>query len=98
MEKRTPHYKLNIIKALIQEGQITTTLSAKQGASALGLTYDGLLDIVRSLEPTDFYKSMTTYANHRIWQDVYRPRVDIADLYIKLTVSDKVVVVSFKEL
>ena len=98
MEKRTPHYKLNIIKVLIQQGQIVATFSAMQGASALGLTYDDLLGIVRMLEPKDFYKSMTTYANHRIWQNVYRPRFDIADLYVKLTVSDKVVVVSFKEL
>ncbi|MBN8473612.1 type II toxin-antitoxin system MqsR family toxin [Sulfuritalea sp.] len=30
-------------------------------------------EVVMALAPTDFHKSMTTPADHRIWQDVYRP-------------------------
>jgi hypothetical protein len=30
-------------------------------------------EVVMALAPGDFYKSMTTHADHRIWQDVYRP-------------------------
>lgn len=30
--------------------------------------------VVTSLTPSDFYKSMTTHADHRIWQEVYRTR------------------------
>ena len=48
--------------------------------------------------PTDFYKSMTTYADHTIWQDVYRPTTAAGDLYLKLTVIDDLLIVSFKEL
>ncbi|WP_404831100.1 type II toxin-antitoxin system MqsR family toxin [Endozoicomonas euniceicola] len=44
------------------------------------------------------YKSMTTYANHKIWQDVYRPTSSGGEVYLKLTVTDDVLVVSFKEL
>jgi motility quorum-sensing regulator / GCU-specific mRNA interferase toxin len=57
--------------------------------------------VVRALTTADFYKSMTTHADHRVWQDVYRSRattpVGETDLYIKLTVIDDVLIVSFKE-
>lgn len=51
-----------------------------------------------ALKPSDFYKSMTTYADHTIWQDVYRPSTKAGDVYLKLTVIDDVLIVSFKEL
>ena len=55
--------------------------------------------VVLSLSPADFYKSMTTHADHRIWQDVYRTKTsDRAEVYLKLTVIDDVLIVSFKEL
>lgn len=38
------------------------------------------------------------HANHTIWQDVYRPRTAAGDVYLKLTVLDDVLIVSFKEL
>lgn len=41
---------------------------------------------------------MTTHANHRIWQDVYRPATDLGEIYLKLTILDDVLIVSFKEL
>ncbi len=47
---------------------------------------------------SDFYKSMTTHANNRIWQDVYRPVTQAGEVYLKLTVIDDVLIVSFKEL
>jgi len=40
----------------------------------LGFGYSEMLAVVLALKPADFYKSMTTYADHTIWQDVYRPR------------------------
>ncbi len=52
-----------------------------------------------ALKTVDFYKSMTTHSDHRIWQDVYRTTIaNGADVYIKLTVMDDVLIVSFKEL
>jgi motility quorum-sensing regulator / GCU-specific mRNA interferase toxin len=32
-----------------------------------------MLAVVLAMSPADFYKSMTTHADHRVWQDVYRP-------------------------
>ena len=51
-----------------------------------------------ALTPSDFYKSMTTHADHRVWQDVYRPKTSAGEVYLKLTVIDNVLIVSFKEL
>lgn len=51
-----------------------------------------------ALTPADFHKSMTTHSDHRIWQDVYRPTTPAGEVYLKLTVIDDVLIVSFKEL
>lgn len=98
MEKRVPHCKLAIIKALIQAGKVRTTRSARVSAHDLGFDYQGMLAVVLDLEPADFYKSMTTNADHTIWQDVYRPSTAMGDVYLKLSVIDDVLIVSFKEL
>jgi len=98
MEKGTPHYRLSVIKELVGAGVVRTTYAARAGANALGLTFADMVDTILTLESTDFYKSMTTYADHRIWQDVYRPQTIAGSVYLKLTVIDAVLIVSFKEL
>ena len=98
MEKRTPHCTLVRVKTLIDAGKVRTTQTARAGAVSLGLSYAEMLAVVQALKPTDFYKSMTTYADHTIWQDVYRPKTEAGDVYLKLTVVDDVLIVSFKEL
>lgn len=98
MEKQSPHCKLQVVKALVQAGHVRATLSALSGGAALGLGFDGMLAAVMALKPSDFLKSMTTHADHRIWQDVYKPSTQLGDVYLKLTVIDDVLIVSFKEL
>jgi motility quorum-sensing regulator / GCU-specific mRNA interferase toxin len=98
MEKPKPHCKLSNVKVLIAAGRVRTTHAARTGADALGLDYPGLLAVVLALTPSDFYKSMTTQADHTIWQDVYRPNTSVGDVYLKLTVIDDLLIVSFKEL
>lgn len=98
MEKGTPHCKLQVVKTLVASGRVKSTFSALSGGAALGLDFDGIVAVVMSLAPADFYKSMTTHADHRIWQDVYRPSTSVGDIYLKLTVVDDVLIVSFKEL
>ena len=51
----------------------------------LGLAFSDMLDVVMALTPADFYKSMTTHADHTVWQDVYRPGTQAGDVYLKLT-------------
>ncbi len=98
MEKKTPHCKLPIVKALIESGKVRTTKTAMAGAVALGFDYGGMIEVIAALTPADFYKSMTTHTNHAIWQDVYRPHTKQGCIYLKLTVIDDVLIVSFKEL
>jgi motility quorum-sensing regulator/GCU-specific mRNA interferase toxin len=77
---------------------VRTTQTARAGAVALRFSYSEMLAVVLALKPADFYKSMTAYTEHTIWQDVYRPKTTAGDVYLKLTVVDDVLIVSFKEL
>ncbi|GJJ04007.1 hypothetical protein RugamoR64_45450 [Duganella rhizosphaerae] len=98
MEKHRPHHRLSVVKALVISGRVRATLSALSGAAALGMGFDEMLGVVMALCQRDFYKSMTTQADHRVWQDVYRPATKVGRVYLKLTVIDGVLIVSFKEL
>lgn len=98
MEKRNPHCNLPVVKELVRAGKVRTTQSARAGANDLGIDFQGMLDVVLALTPADFYKSMTTHADHTIWQDVYRPNTSAGDVYLKLTIIDDVLIISFKEL
>ncbi|MGA3203167.1 MAG: type II toxin-antitoxin system MqsR family toxin [Bryobacteraceae bacterium] len=98
MEKRTPHCKLAVVKALVAAGQVRATFSALAGGGALGLGFEEIVGVISALTARDFYKSMTTHADHRVWQDVYRPKTPVGDVYLKLTVIGDVLIVSFKEL
>lgn len=98
MEKRTPHCKLAVVKALVAAGKVRATFSALAGGATLGLGFEQIVGVVAALTARNFYKSMTTHADHRVWQDVYRPKTPAGDVYLKLTVIDDVLIVSFKEL
>ena len=64
----------------------------------MGFDFEGIGSVGKGLTPADFYKSMTTHADHRVWEDVYRPATSAGEVYLKLTVIDDVLIVSFKEL
>ena len=98
MEKNKPHCKLNLVKTLVEAGAVRTTQSARSGATEMGFDFDAMLAVVLALTAADFYKSMTSHADHRVWQDVYRPSTPAGAAYVKLTVVDDVLIVSFKEL
>lgn len=98
MEKRVPHCRLTEVKALVEAGKVRATRAARLGATELGLQLSDMLAVVTALTAADFYKSMTTHADHTVWQDVYRPGTQAGDVYLKLTVIDDVLIVSFKEL
>lgn len=98
MEKGTPHCKLSVIKAPLKAGKVRTSFSALAGGEALGFSFDEMVGVVRALTAKDFYKSMTTHADHKVRQDVYHPITTAGEVYLKLTVTDDVLIVSFKEL
>lgn len=98
MDKKTPLYKLANAQVLVAQGAYSTTMAARKGATALGLGIDDMLAVVLALTRADFDKSMTTHADHTVWQDVYKPTTSAGPVYLKLTVIDDVLIVSFKEL
>lgn len=97
MEKHTPHCRLSIVKSLVSAGKVRATRAARTEARKLKIDEVDMLRIVMALEPSDFHKSMTTHTDHRVWQDVYCPYTYAGNIYLKLTVSDDVLIVSFKE-
>ena len=102
MEKRKPHYSLDALKMLLlHESTRIVTRSGRQGAAMLGYFDDEtIVARVLRLASGEFYKSMTTYGNSRIWQDVYRTCDGEIGIYIKLqkSLDGKGVVISFKPL
>jgi motility quorum-sensing regulator / GCU-specific mRNA interferase toxin len=99
MEKRTPHYDLAVVKMEVaRSGAAAFTKTALDGGRALGLTSGEMLGVIASLTWRDFYKSMTTFADHRVWQDVYHALTPVdKDAYIKITLRGGAPVIQFKE-
>ena len=99
MEKRTPHYDLARIQTDVARlGAAAFTKTALDGGRQMGLTTSEMLAVIASLSRHDFYKSMTTYADHRLWQDVYRAGTPVKrDAYIKITLRGAAPVIQFKE-
>ena len=101
MEKRRAHYRLEDIKAQFSDpdhlGHLT--VSARNGARALGFSDEDIVRVIQNLTSRDLYKSMTSYHDHTLWQDVYLPTCHTADLYVKFTAGDdnSYWLLSFKE-
>jgi motility quorum-sensing regulator/GCU-specific mRNA interferase toxin len=88
-EKRKPHYVLSEFKALFRvENTRGITQIAHKGAVSEGyMTVEDIEGVIDRLCSEHFYKSMTSYANHKVWQDVYKFRDEEKKLYIKLQFS-----------
>ncbi|WP_460158628.1 type II toxin-antitoxin system MqsR family toxin [Pseudomonas sp. S3_E11] len=100
MEKSTPHYELAEVKAEVRRlGSKAFTMSAREGGRRMTLSLAQMLRIVHLLKYRMLHKSMTTYADHRIWQDVYHTTFQDREIYIKVTYrpGGGHPVISFKE-
>lgn len=64
----------------------------------MALTSAEMLGVIAALSRREFYKSMTSYADHRVWQDVYHAPTPVRkEAYIKVTLRDGAPVIQFKE-
>jgi motility quorum-sensing regulator/GCU-specific mRNA interferase toxin len=100
MEKLKPHCALDEIKkAFGNAAKLNRTVSAADGAAALGLSDEDVVSVILGLTHKDFYKSMTTIHDNRLWQDVYLPETTGTELYVKFTKDseDNYLLISFKE-
>jgi len=78
--------------------EMNLTQSSVLGIRSAGMVKGDALEVVRGLSRADFYKSMTTNKDHRVWQDVYHAEWREKALYVKFQQADEYFVVSFKEL
>ena len=100
MEKKKPNYSLPEAQAIVaRDGVLAFTGTALSGAAALGLSTEAACRMVAQLSRAMFYKSMTTYLNSQVWQDVYHaPCPNGKTAYVKLTLTaGGKVVIQFKE-
>ena len=95
MEKFNPTYDLEEFK----NSNFAITITAQKTASDLGFDKNDVHKVVSTMQENQFYKSMTSYANHKIWQDVYHVPYGDLVLYIKFTqnVISEFTLLSFKE-
>lgn len=97
MEKKVPHYKLVLVQAEVrQRGVDAFTRAALDGGRDMGLNFEQMVATVCALSSKQFFKSMTTFADHTIWQDVYHATTPVGVAYVKLTMRDGAVVIQFK--
>lgn len=100
MEKRRPTYDIEAIKSSIGSAEtVSMTSSARRHAARLGFKRDEVATIIQGITRVMFYKSMTTYGDHRVWQDVYHVPAGDMVLYVKFQadVIAEFTVMSFKE-
>lgn len=99
MEKRKPTYDLATIKAefaCVEKLRMSKT--ARDDVFALGLLLADVVVVIQSISSSHFQKSMTSYNDHRVWQDVYNVPYAALVLYIKFTIDPTGhLVISFKE-
>ena len=100
-EKRKPTYELWAIKeafASVEGLRGRSTVTALRTAAAIGFSPGDVIETIHSVKRVHFVKSMTSHADHRIWQDVYHVPSRKGVLYIKFS-EDKVtgfILLSFK--
>ncbi len=97
MEKRKAHYPLATVKRLVTESRVAFTKTALAGGAAMGFAVDEMLDVVSSLMSRNLYKSMTSHAEHTLWHDVYHADTPRGIVYLKLTIVEDLLIISFKE-
>jgi motility quorum-sensing regulator / GCU-specific mRNA interferase toxin len=97
VEKLKAHYPLTTVKRLVAERRVSFTVTAVAGAAAMGFTTDQMLSVVSRLTNRKLYKSMTSHVDHKVWHDVYHADTAGGVVYLKLTILEDFLIVSFKE-
>ena len=98
--KNGPRHDLKAIKEVFSDTKnLNITGSALRDAAALGYGSEEIVEVIQSMEPGLFYKTMPSEKRPGYWQDVYRVPDGEMELYVKFT-SDTVTefkLLSFKE-
>ncbi|MBO6921964.1 type II toxin-antitoxin system MqsR family toxin [Boseongicola sp. H5] len=78
---------------------LNATGSAIRSTTKLGFGSAEIVEVIQSIDRRDFQKSMTSYADHRVWQGVYYAPSGVGELYVKFRadVVSGFLLFSFKE-
>ena len=98
--KRKPTYDLEAFKRAFSTPQkLAVTGTALRSAAALGYGRAEIVSTIQTMKRKHFYKSMTAYADSRLWQDVYHVPSPLGVLYVKFTADavTEFLLLSFKE-
>ena len=88
-EKRKPTYDLDAFKATFATVErLAVTGSALRSAASLGYGRAEIVSTIQTMQRGHFYKSMTAYADSRLWQDVYHVPSPMGMLYVKFTAGN----------
>lgn len=99
-EKRKPTFDLDAFRAAFATvDRLNATTTALRGAAALGFGRSEVVATLQTIRRGHFYKSMTSYADHRVWQDVYHVPSSVGTIYVKFTADllTEFLLLSFKE-
>ena len=87
-EKRRPTYDLETFKAAFSTvDTLHMTFTAANDAADLGFGKAEIVETLQTMRPGHFYKSMTSHADYKIWQDVYHVPSTVGVLYVKFTAN-----------
>src|SRR5689334_21432410 len=99
-DKKTPTYDLASFRLIFSSPEkLVATLTAVRDAQALGFNRSDMVAALQAMRRQHFYKSMTSHADHTVWQDVYHVPFRGLVLYVKFT-ADRITefkLLSFKE-
>jgi motility quorum-sensing regulator/GCU-specific mRNA interferase toxin len=99
-DKKRPTYDLEAFKeASSKTGAIHVTRTATMGAAQVGFGRQEIMETIRTMDRSQFYKSMTSDRDHTVWQDVYHVPSPAGPLYVKFTAGliTEFTLLSFKE-
>jgi motility quorum-sensing regulator/GCU-specific mRNA interferase toxin len=99
-KKKKAVYDLAAFKATFSSVEkLAITTKALKSAADLGFGRQEIVETIQTMQSKHFYQSMTSYGDHRIWQDVYHVPSSVGILYIKFTadVLTDFLLLSFKE-
>lgn len=101
MEKRKPSHDLERFKLVAGDPRrLSMTATAAVSAKQLGYRPPAVSELVKTMQRSMFYKSMTSHFDSREWQDVYHvPTPEGLTIYLKFTADtiSEFQILSFKE-
>jgi motility quorum-sensing regulator/GCU-specific mRNA interferase toxin len=97
LQKLKPSHDLEAFQAAFARHR-TATRTALLSAQEIGYARADIAAVVQRLKARDFIKSMTSYNDHRQWQDVYVVKDRGKTIYLKFTdhVLTEFILLSFK--